>query len=68
MKEIEQIKERLAKDNCALESKTLERAVLLPEDVEYKPGERVYPTPEVGLMENPFPPVKKGKKKKKKRS
>ena len=68
MKEIEQIKERLAKDNCTLESKTLERAVLLPAEQDYQPGIRVYPTPELGLMENPFPPVKKGKKKKKKRA
>lgn len=43
----------------------LERAVLLPADVEYTPGERVYPTPEFGLMLNPFPKVVKGKKKKK---
>lgn len=43
---------------------TLERAVLLPTDVEYKAGERIYPTPELGLMANPFPKVKKGKKKK----
>jgi hypothetical protein len=37
----------------------------MPEDVEYKPGERMYPAPESMLMENPFPKkAKKGKKKK----
>lgn len=40
----------------------------MPTDVEYEPGKRLYPTPMMGLMENPFPKKKKkkGKKKKKK--
>lgn len=47
---------------------TLERAVLFPNEAEFNPSERVYPTPIVGLMENPFPKVKKGKKKKKRKN
>lgn len=43
---------------------TLERAILFPSDFEKTPGERVYPTPELGLMVNPFAVVKKSKKKK----
>jgi hypothetical protein len=38
---------------------------MMPEDCEWKPGEREYPTPGVGLMVNPFPKVKKKKKGKK---
>jgi len=39
----------------------------MPEDMDYKPGERQYPTPESMLMENPFSKkAKKGKKKGKK--
>lgn len=36
--EIEAIKDRLAKDNCELSIKTLQKAILMPEDFEYKPG------------------------------
>jgi hypothetical protein len=47
---------------------TLQRAILMPNEVEYVPGERKYPRPGTGLMINPFPKKKKkkGKKKKKK--
>jgi hypothetical protein len=47
---------------------TLQKAILMPEQVEYTPGERKYPGPGAGLMVNPFPKKKKkkGKKKKKK--
>lgn len=48
----------------------LRRAMMIPEDIEFKevPGERKYPDPGFGLMENPFPkPKKKGKKGKKKK-
>jgi len=40
---------------------------MIPEDVEFKetPGERKYPDPGAGLMENPFPKPKKKKKGKK---
>jgi hypothetical protein len=68
--EIESIKERLARDHCPQSMVTLQRAVLMPAEVEYRPGERVYPTPALGLMVNPFPKKKKkkGKKKKKKKA
>ena len=46
---------------------TLSRAVLIPEDGEYKPGERKYPGPGYSLMVNPFPKKKKKKKKGKKK-
>lgn len=47
---------------------TLQRAILMPEEIEYKPGERKYPKPGELLLPNPFPKKKKkkGKKKKKK--
>lgn len=46
----------------------LQRAILMPEECEYVPGQRKYPTPGEALMVNPFPKKKKkkGKKKKKK--
>lgn len=68
--EIESIKERLARDHCPQSMVTLQRAILMPSDIEYEPGKRVYPSPSVGLMINPFPKKKKKKKKgkKKKRS
>jgi hypothetical protein len=40
---------------------------MMPEAVEFIPGERKYPTPSMGLMVNPFPKKKKKKGKKKKR-
>lgn len=40
----------------------------MPEEMEYKPGERKYPGIGAGLMVNPFPKKKKKTKKKKKRS
>jgi hypothetical protein len=66
--EIETIKERLARDHCPQSMVTLQRAILIPEDCEYVPGERKYPGISAGLMVNPFPKKKKkkGKKKKKK--
>ena len=45
----------------------LERAIMMPEEVEVFPGERKYPDPGVGLMVNPFPKPKKKKKGKKKK-
>lgn len=76
MKEIEQIKERLAKDLCPQSMTILQRAVLITEECEYVPRVykvedddklRRYPKIQEGLMVNPFPKKKKkGKKKKKK--
>ena len=40
----------------------------MPEDVEYMPGLRKYPSPGDALMINPFPKKKKKGKKKKKKS
>jgi hypothetical protein len=43
----------------------LERAIMMPDEIEIFPGERKYPNPGVGLMINPNPkPKKKAKKKK----
>jgi len=63
--EIELIKSKLASSGCPVDISVLNRAVMMPEDCEWKPGEREYPTPGVGLMVNPFPKVKKKKKGKK---
>ena len=45
----------------------LERAIMMPEEIECYPGEKKYPDPGVGLMVNPFPKPKKKKKGKKKK-
>ena len=66
LREIESIKDRLASDNCQLSMLTLHKAILMPDDFEYVPGQRHYPKIEQCLMPNPFPrKKKKGKKKKK---
>ena len=39
----------------------LERAVMVPEDCEWMPGTREYPTPGAGLMVDPNPKAKKKK-------
>lgn len=57
----------MARDLCPQSMVTLQRAILMPEPVEYLPGDRKYPTPSVGLMANPFPKKKKKKKSKKKK-
>ena len=67
LSEIEAIKDRLAKDNCSLSILTLQKAILMPEDLEYKPGVRVYPKIEQCLMPNTFPKKKKKKGSKKKK-
>lgn len=45
----------------------LERAIMMPDEIEILPGERKYPDPGCGLMVNPFPKPKKKKKGKKKK-
>jgi hypothetical protein len=42
----------------------LEKAIMIPEDIEWKPQERKLPDCGHGLLVNPFPKPKKGKKKK----
>jgi len=64
--EIESIKERLARDGFPQSMVVLQRAILMPDDVEYVPGKRKYPAPGDALMINPFPKKKKKKGKKKK--
>lgn len=86
MQEMQQINDRLAKDGSQIKMATLQRAMLVPDDIEvdYTKLDDIkrdakgqpdgdpeytahYPDPGVLLMENPFPKVKKGKKKKKKK-
>jgi hypothetical protein len=43
LQEIESIKIKLAADNCLVDIKTLEKAIMMPDEFEYKPGERLYP-------------------------
>ena len=45
----------------------LQRAVMMPEDMEWEPKDRKYPGAGTGLMVNPFPKPKKKKKGKKKK-
>jgi hypothetical protein len=65
IREIEAIKDRLARDNCQLSILTLQKAILMPEDMQFTPGSRLYPKIEQCLMPNPFPKKKKKGKKKK---
>ena len=67
MTECEKIKMKLATDGCPMSMAVLERAVMIPEDVEWLPGKREYPNAGQGLMVNPFPKPKKKKKGKKKK-
>lgn len=46
---------------------TLERAIMLPGEMEWLPKDRSYPHPGANLMINPFPKPKKKKKGKKKK-
>ena len=48
--EINQIKERLARDKVACDIATLERAVLMPEDYSFNREVKKYPNPGAGLM------------------
>lgn len=63
--ECRKIKEKLASDGCQVSMNTLERAVMVPSDMEFVPGQKKYPDCGEGLMVNPFPKAKKKKKGKK---
>lgn len=54
-------------DNVPQSAAVIQRAVVIPEKLDFNLDTRKYPTPELGLMENPFPKKKaaKGKKGKK---
>ena len=65
MMECQSIKNKLAQDRCLTSMAVLERAMMMPDDIEWKPGERKYPDCGYGLMVNPFPKPKKKKKGKK---
>lgn len=64
MLDVYNIKERLARDNCVANLKTIKKALLVPDEPLRVPGEFKYPDPGVNLMKNPWPKKKKGKKKK----
>jgi len=66
MVEMQQIKETLASRGQIISMGVLERAVMGPEEWEWMPGTREYPTPGAGLMVDPNPKAKKKKKGKKK--
>lgn len=69
MLDVYSIKERLARDGCQAQLKTIKKALLVPDEPLRVPGTFQYPHPGVNLMKNPFPKKKKkkgkGKKKKK---
>ena len=65
--EVEKIKEHLAKNEIACSVLNLQRGILMPEESDFIPGQRKYPSPLVGLMVNPFPKKKKKKKGKKRK-
>ena len=62
------IQEKLAKDGAPpIPMTVLERAIVLPSEMEWYAKEREYPHPGEGLMVNPNPKPKKKKKGKKRR-
>ena len=50
MQEVLSIKDSLSKAGVYTNNKILQRAVMMPEEIEMKPGENRYPTPAMGLM------------------
>lgn len=60
--ECQSIKEKLSRVGCTLPMSVLERAIMIPEEMEIIPAEKLYPNPKDCLMENPFPKPKKKKK------
>lgn len=67
MFEVLAIKEQLNKQGVCADVEMLRKAILLPEELQMQPSLKVYPRPDIGLMENPHKKVaKKGKKGKKK--
>ena len=67
MLEVYSIKERLARDGCNVDLKTIKKALLIPDEATRVPGLFSYPDPGANLMKNPDPKKKKGKKSKKKK-
>jgi hypothetical protein len=56
------MKEKLSRVGCTLPMSVLERAIMIPEEIEEVPAEKSYPNPKDYLMVNPFPKPKKKKK------
>ena len=65
MQEVQSIKARLDADNVSQRAAIIHKAIVIPEKLDFNLDNRKYPTPELGLMINPFPKKKatKGKKK-----
>ena len=63
--EMTKIKEKLSRDGCPISMTVLQRAVMIPEDIEQNPEDKIYPDAGQNLMINPFPKPKKKKKGKK---
>ena len=67
MQEIVAIKNKLAKEGVPMNMTVLQKAMMIPEDIERRPFEKRYPDAVESLMVNPYPKAKKKKKGKKKR-
>lgn len=63
--EVEAIKDVFAKANCPQDVQAIQRAVMMPDGIEFDLASRKYPMGSAMLMENPFPKKKKKGKKKK---
>jgi len=50
MVEIQQIKEKLAKDGKPVSMTQLQNALMIPEDIECKPSMKMYPDPAAALL------------------
>ena len=66
MQEVQSIKTRLDADKIPQSAAVIQKAVVIPEKLDFNLDTRKYPTPELGLMINPFPKKKPAKGKKKK--
>lgn len=64
MLEVYNLKERLARDNCPTQMRTIKKALLIPEEASRIPSKFTYPDPKNSLMPNPWPKKKKKSKKK----
>ena len=46
MREVESIKSRLDRDNCPQSALVIQKAIVMPDKLEFIPENRKYPTPE----------------------
>ena len=65
MEEVLTVKDCLAREGLNVKLDTIRNALIMPEEPSRIPGQFVYPSLKVGLLQNPWPKVAKKKKGKK---